>query len=181
MKVSFKSLGYIFHDIYNKKHTIDEFNDVVRKAVLSGKINELNACHKVAIFLAEKDNEITKKDKAKIIDTLTENYSIEFQQLMNISERTLNSSLYITPGESGFVSFVNREGKICHTAYVKSSDNSMAYYHANYSSIDKYITDMCGLICMRHIESTGIIFYMLDEKVLSAIAEFMNEKGWRAA
>ncbi|EPF3577619.1 hypothetical protein ACSRX2_004555, partial [Shigella sonnei] len=22
MKVSFKSLGYIFHDIYNKKHTI---------------------------------------------------------------------------------------------------------------------------------------------------------------
>ncbi|ENU1356882.1 hypothetical protein ACE463_004872, partial [Shigella sonnei] len=26
MKVSFKSLGYIFHDIYNKKHTIDEFN-----------------------------------------------------------------------------------------------------------------------------------------------------------
>lgn len=69
---------------------------MVRKAVLSGKINELNACHKVAIFLAEKDNEITKKDKAKIIDTLTENYSIEFQQLMNISERTLNSSLYIT-------------------------------------------------------------------------------------
>ncbi|HHO9525350.1 TPA: hypothetical protein ACRZD8_004826, partial [Escherichia coli] len=108
-------------------------------------------------------------------------YSPKYREVMDIGEHTLNPFLDISCGKSGFINFVNRNGELCHTAYLRSSTEGVTYYHANYSCIDKHLTDQCGFECMGYIEKTNITFYMLNNDILTSLTDFMRKNQWRAA
>ena len=76
---------------------------------------------------------------------------------------------------------LSRKTGAVHTAYIKASSEGSVYYHANYSCIDKFITDKCGFDCMGLIDKTSIIFYIINGDISSSLTEFMQENQWRAA
>ncbi|MCM8849661.1 hypothetical protein M6G62_24685 [Escherichia coli] len=179
MKIGSVSLSGIF-DFFQSSRNSDLHHNI-KKIIESRRNINTNSCYNVALFIAETDGEITSKIRKSVQDTLNNGYSPKYRDMMNVGEHTLNNYLDISRGKSGFINFTNKHGELCHTAYIKASPEGLVYYHANYSCIDKIITDKCGFDCMGLIDKTCIIFYIINDDILSALAQFMQENQWRAA
>ncbi|END9629550.1 hypothetical protein ABMJ52_004723 [Escherichia coli] len=179
MKTGSISLSGLF-DFFQSTKNCDLHHNI-EKNMESGKKISANSCYNIALFITEADGEITSRVRKSIQNTLSNGYSPKYREMMNIGENTLNHFFDISDGKSGFVNFVNKSGELCHTAYIKKSAEGAVYYHANYSCIDKTITDICGLDCMEHINNTNIIFYTINDEILSILTRFMQENQWRVA
>ncbi|HEB1543803.1 TPA: hypothetical protein RY453_003863 [Escherichia albertii] len=179
MKIGNISLSGFF-DFFQSTKSGDLHHNI-KKNIESGKMTKPNSCYSVALFIAETDGEISSRVRKSVQGTLNNGYSPMYRDMMNIGEHTLNHFLDIPCGKSGFVNFINKNGELCHTAYIKASPEGPVYYHANYSCIDKFITDKCGFDCMGLIDKTSIIFYIINGDISSSLTEFMQENQWRAA
>ncbi|QST30906.1 hypothetical protein JRC42_24850 (plasmid) [Escherichia albertii] len=179
MNIGSISLSGLF-DLFQSTKKRDLHHDI-KKHIESGKIINTNSCYNVALFIAETDGEITSKVRKSVQDTLNNGYSPKYRDMMDIGEHSLNHFLDISCRKSGFVNFTNKSGELCHTAYVRASPEGLVYYHANYSCIDKCITEKCGFDCMGYIDKTSIIFYIINDDILSSLTQFMQENQWRAA
>ncbi|WP_407901960.1 hypothetical protein [Providencia rustigianii] len=105
--------------------SFDKLNSKIESAIKKNKNLGMNACHKTAIQIAFMDQEISKETKKQLAESLYDNYSELYRNLMNVGENTLSQRLATNQQESGFLNFVKEDDSLCHTAYIK-------HYNGNY-------------------------------------------------
>lgn len=66
----------------------------------------MNACHKTAIQISFMYQGISKETKKQLVESLYDNYSGLYRNLMNVGENTLSQRLATNLQESGFLNFV---------------------------------------------------------------------------
>ncbi|HHR5887329.1 TPA: hypothetical protein ACS78C_003624 [Providencia alcalifaciens] len=141
----------------------------------------MNACYKTAIQIAFMYQGISKETKKQLAESLYDNYSGLYRNLMNVGENTLSQRLATNLQESGFLNFVKEDDSLCHTAYIKHHNGNYVYYHSNYTEIDKAIVDKCGLDIMKQIKGSSITYYSMSEDSVAAIEDFMLLNKWRVS
>jgi hypothetical protein len=181
MKIFSSCIPVSFFDSKKQNISIDKLSKKLEDYISKNKNLEMNACHKTAIQIAVIDNGITKETKKQLIESLCDNYSEQYKQLMNVGESQLYPRLVTDSMKSGFLNFVKEDGSLCHTAYIKEHNGSHEYYHANYSAIDKAIIDQCGFDAMNQINGTSISHYSMNINSVDAINEFMLLNKWRVS
>jgi len=181
MKILSSCIPFSFFNSKTENISIDELNKKNECAILKNKNIEMNACHKTAIQIAVIDQGVSKETKKQLIESLCDNYSESYKELMNVGESTLYQRLVTDSMGSGFLNFVKEDGSLCHTAYIKQYNGNYEYYHTNYTSIDKAIIDKCGVEIMNQIKGTSISHYSMRVDSVAAINEFMLSNKWRVS
>ncbi|MDW5417335.1 hypothetical protein R6242_12230 [Iodobacter sp. CM08] len=162
-----------------KEISVDALDKKIHSAIIKNHCISKSACHHTAIEIALFDGKIGKETKSELYKSLENNYSQRYRDIMEIGENNTNSSLVVDQKQSGFLNFIKQDGVLCHTAYLKASDNgSVEYYHTNSMTIDKEILDECGSNSMSLVSGSGITHYEMNHNSISAINRVISSNNW---
>jgi hypothetical protein len=134
---------------------------------------EIMLCYNAALFVAEIDKKISDSQKKFCKDSLSENYSQEYNRIMGIRDSDISFILTLDQiRHSCFINFRKKDTFLCHTAYIKVWKERLCYFHTNCSPIDLSIISNSNHP-LNTIKNSAISYYYLDITVINAINIYM--------